>query len=213
MAVQSAVSGALSLTSSSMPAASSGSPSKLPIQYPEVRSMPVDDSNREEMIHTFAQQNRLPTSRETDKTSVIPGQAGCHLYEYNDSELGLMILSAKDAHPRRWAGIRKKCLEAGMTLRQDGEDEGAISFHPNNRQQARLAIKVTGARPKRQLCPEHRARLRAVGFQKRQSPTLKGVSSDKKPLETGRTGIYPTFTPEHDSRADNPPPRVQDIER
>ena len=71
-----------------------------------------------------------------------------------------------------------------MTLRQNGEDEGALSFNPANRQQSRLAIKLTGARPKRQLSPEHRAKLLAVGFQKRGKLTLEGVSSDKKPLET-----------------------------
>jgi len=151
--------------------------------------MPADDSNREEMIHTFARQHRLRTFRDTDGITVIRGQAGCHLYEYSDSELGLMVLSdAKDAHPRRWARIGKKCLEAGMTLRQNGDYEGAFSFDPANRQQSRLAIKVTGARPKRQLSPEHRARLRVVGFQKRQSSTLNGVSSDKMPLETGEVG-------------------------
>lgn len=152
--------------------------------------MPADDSNREEMIHTFAQQNRLPTSREIDDmTTVIRGQAGCHLYESSDSELGLMILSGpKNARPRRWAGIRKKCLKAGMTLRQDGKDEGALSFDPNNRPQARLAIKISGARPKRQLSPEHRAKLLAVGFQKRENPTLERVSSDKKPLGTVEVG-------------------------
>lgn len=151
--------------------------------------MPTDDSNREEMIHTFAQQHRLRTFCDTDETTVIRGQAGCHLYEYSDSELGLMILSnAKDARPRRWTGIRKKCLEAGMTLRQNGEDEGAFSFEPSSRQQSRLAIKVTGARPKRYLSPEHRAKLLAVGFQKRGNRTLEGVSSDKKPLETREVG-------------------------
>ena len=151
--------------------------------------MPADDAKREEMIHTFAHQNRLHTFRDTDGTTVIRGQAGCHLYEYSDSELGLMILSdAKDARPRRWAGIRKRCLGAGMILRQDAEDEGALSFNPTNRQQARLAIKVTGVRPKRQLSPERRAKLVAVGFQKRQCPTVEGVSSDKKPLETVEVG-------------------------
>jgi hypothetical protein len=75
-----------------------------------------------------------------------------------------------------------------MTLRQNGDDEGALSFDPNNRQQARLAIKVTGARPKRQLSPEHRAKLLAIGFQKRQCPTLNGVSSHEKALETGVVG-------------------------
>jgi hypothetical protein len=151
--------------------------------------MSTDDPNREEMIHTFAQQYRLPTSRETDGTIVIRGRSACHLYEYSDSELGLMILSnERDTHTRRWVGIRKKCLEAGMSLRQNGEDEGALSFNPANRQQSRLAIKVTGVRPKRQLSAEHRAKLIAVGFQKRQQPTLDGVPSAKKSLEIAEVG-------------------------
>ena len=71
--------------------------------------MPTDEPTREEIIHMFAQQNRLPTSREIDdQTTVIRGRAGCHLYEYGDSELGLMVLSCtKDARPRRWTGIRR----------------------------------------------------------------------------------------------------------
>src|ERR1700756_4000252 len=97
--------------------------------------------NREELILTFAEQNRLRTCRETDGTTVIRGQRGCHLYEYSDSELGLMILSdGKDTRTRRWSGIRKKCLAAGMILRQNAEDEGALSFSPDDRQQSRLAI-------------------------------------------------------------------------
>jgi hypothetical protein len=151
--------------------------------------MPVPDFNHEETIHAFAEQNRLRTCRETDGTTVIRGQAGCHLYEYSDSELGLMILSdEEDTRTRRWTGIRKKCLAMGMTLRQNGEDEGALSFNPANRQQSRLAIRVTGVRPKRQLSPEHKAKLLAVGFQKRHHPTLEGVSSEKKPLETVEVG-------------------------
>lgn len=143
----------------------------------------------EELIHVFAEQNRLRTSRETDGTTVIYGQDGCHLYEYSDSELGLMILcDGDDSRPRRWSGIRKKCLAADMTLRQNAEDEGALSFDPNNKQQSRLAIKVTGVRPKRRLSPEHRAKLLAVGFQKRGKPTLEGVSSVEKPLATAEVG-------------------------
>ena len=150
--------------------------------------MRANDFNREEMIHTFAQQNLLTTFRQIDDmTTVIRGRAGCHLYEYSDSELGLIVLSdANDARPRRWAGIRKKCLSTGMTLRQNGESEGAVSFDPNDREQARLAIKIAGVRPKRRLSPEHRAKLLAYAFEKR--PALQGVSNDKKPLETVEVG-------------------------
>jgi hypothetical protein len=147
--------------------------------------MPTSALNDKELIHMFAEQNRVRTSHEADGTTVICGQSGCHLYEYSDSELGLMILSEGDeTHPRRWSGIRKKCIAAGMTLRQNAEDEGALSFDPNNKEQSRLAIKVTGVRPKRRLSPEHRAKLLAVGFQKREKPTLEGVFSEEKPVTT-----------------------------
>jgi|GEM_PF-1212436 len=151
--------------------------------------MPTDDCSFEKTILVFAEQNRLHTSRDVDGTTVIRGQAGCQLYEYDEGELGLLVISqGQNPRPRRWIAIRKKCLEAGMTLRQNGDDEGALCFDPNNRQQSRLAIKIAGCRPKRQLSPEHRERLRAVGFQKRQSSTLNGVSSDQKPLETREVG-------------------------
>jgi hypothetical protein len=45
-----------------------------------------------------------------------------------------------------------------MTLLQNGDDEGALSFDPTNRKQAALAIKVTGARPKRQLSAAHKGK-------------------------------------------------------
>lgn len=148
-----------------------------------------DVLNREEFIHSFAEQNRLRTSRETDGTTVICGQAGCHLYEYSDSELGLMVLcDSEDPRPRRWSGIRKKCIAAGMTLRQNAEDEGALSFDPNNREQSRVAIKITGLRPKRRLSPEHRAKLLTVGFQKRLQPTLEGISGEENPIATVEVG-------------------------
>jgi hypothetical protein len=151
--------------------------------------MSAPNCNHEETIRAFAEQYRLCTCRETDGTTVIRGQAGCHLYEYDEGELGLLVSSdAKDPRPHRWAGIRKRCLAVGMTLRQNGESEGALSFDPNNRKQARLAIKVSGARPKRQLSAEHRAKLLAVGFQKRVNPTLEGVSSDQKALENVEVG-------------------------
>ena len=46
-----------------------------------------------------------------------------------------------------------------MTLRQNGDSEGSLSFDPSNREQAKLAIKIAGARPKRVLSPEHKAKL------------------------------------------------------
>lgn len=143
--------------------------------------MPHADCSHEETIHAFAKQYRLRLSHDTDGTTVIRGHASCQLYEYDEGKLAVLIASdLQKPTPRRWAGIRKKCLAAGMILRQNGDGEGALSFDPNNRQQARLAIKIAGVRPKRQLSPEHRAKLLASGFQKRANPTLEGVFSDNR---------------------------------
>jgi hypothetical protein len=122
-------------------------------------------SRSKQPIEIFAEKNCIPASRETDGTIVIEGEAGCHLYEYSDSEFGLMILSdGKNIAARRWTVLLKKCLKAGMTLRQNGDDEGSVSFNPSNLQQARLAIRLIGIRPKRSvsccqtllICPSDR---------------------------------------------------------
>jgi hypothetical protein len=72
------------------------------------------------------------------------------------------MLCAGPTRMGHWSRVRRKCLAAGMTLRQNGDDEGAFSFDPSNRTQAALAIKLAGARPKRRLSPEHRAKLLAA---------------------------------------------------
>jgi hypothetical protein len=69
-----------------------------------------------------------------------------------------------------------------MTLRQNGDDEGAVSFDPTNKKHAALAIKVAGARPKRRLSPEHKAKLLAANRHTQFSaghPVLSGASMGK----------------------------------
>ena len=87
-----------------------------------LRFQSPENSNDEEIITAFAKRNRLRACRYADGTTIIRGQAGCHLYEYDEGELGLLVLSeGQIPRPRRWIAIRKKCLEAGMTLCQNGE--------------------------------------------------------------------------------------------
>lgn len=50
------------------------------------------------------------------------------------------------------------CQVANSCTRQNGDDEGALSFDPTNKKHAALAVKVTGASPKRQLSAEHKAK-------------------------------------------------------
>jgi hypothetical protein len=58
-----------------------------------------------------------------------------------------------------------------MTLRQNGDAEGAFSFDPGNPVQAKLAIRIAGVKAKRQVSPEQRARtakMLAAARQRRQ---------------------------------------------
>lgn len=112
-------------------------------------------------LQTFGLKYRLRVESDSCDASVIFGSRG-NLYEYGPSELGLMILSPdNEPNPRLWALVKKSCLEAGMILRQNGDGEGAFSFDCENRNQAKLAIKLTGVRPKKQISAEHKAKLLA----------------------------------------------------
>jgi hypothetical protein len=55
------------------------------------------------------------------------------------------------------------CRSPGMTVRQNGDSEGALSFDGSNPAHAKLAIKIAGVRPKRQLSAERLATLKARG--------------------------------------------------
>jgi hypothetical protein len=65
--------------------------------------------------------------------------------------------------PKKWGNVKRAALPLGMTLQQNGDSEGVLSFDPNNRAQVRMAIKIAGARPKRELNPEQLADLQARG--------------------------------------------------
>jgi hypothetical protein len=73
-----------------------------------------------------------------------------------------MILPSNDnPSPRLWNLVLAKCKPAGMTLRQNGDAEGAFSFDPENKQQVRLAINFAGVRPKKKISEAHKAKLLA----------------------------------------------------
>jgi hypothetical protein len=120
-------------------------------------------------LREFAQKRSLQVKRSRqDDTDNIVGSFG-EIYEYDDGELALMLCGGPTG-TGRWVRVRSKCIAAGMTVRQNGDDEGALSFDPTNKVHAALAIKVTGARPRRQLSPEHRAKLLAANQRTQFSP-------------------------------------------
>jgi hypothetical protein len=99
-------------------------------------------------IYGFASKHHLNVSRAEDGTSVVKGRNG-ELYEYSDQELGVLIMPTSPRRVRFWGHACKKMLAAGMTLRQNGDHEGALSFDPHHSRAARLAVKMAGVRSRR----------------------------------------------------------------
>jgi len=118
-------------------------------------------------INSFAVKHKLSIKRDLDGTFIIHGRVG-DLYEYDQEELGVIFLNLT---LKKWGSIRRQCQSAGMIIRQNGDSEGALSFDPSNAAQARLAIRLAKARPKRRLSPEHLAKLLVASQAKRFATT------------------------------------------
>ena len=84
---------------------------------------------------------KLKRSQDDDGALLINGKSG-QIYEYSDSELRVSFTPGLDKDRRGVA--------AGMILRQNGDSDGSLSFDPENREQAKLAIKIAGVKVKRQ---------------------------------------------------------------
>lgn len=109
-------------------------------------------------LEQFAKKYRLRIrTNKDDGTEVIAGSVG-HIYEYDEGELGVMYFPGRWS-PKTWGNIKRKAAPLGMTVRQNGDSEGALSFDPTNRAHAKLAISAVRCRPKRQVSPETIARL------------------------------------------------------
>src|SRR6516165_5415545 len=98
-------------------------------------------------IQDFATKYRLHTRLDDDQTTIVPGKYG-HIFDYDDDSLGVLIMPKK---PRLyyWGFRRTAFLQAGFTVTQNGDHEGAATFDPQNPAQAKLAIKSAGIKPRR----------------------------------------------------------------
>jgi hypothetical protein len=91
------------------------------------------------------------------KQQTKPGRMyGHHIYEHGDGRFGVMPMFDS---ARKWNNAKKTLTASGFTIKQNAETEGTALFDPENKTQARLAMKITGARIRRQLSPEKRDAL------------------------------------------------------
>jgi hypothetical protein len=109
-------------------------------------------------ITEFATRYRLKMTKDDRGDPVIPGRIGTsNIYEYAHDALGVVFVGAEPPRTNLWNKFKAACLAAGMSLRQSGDAEGAFTFDPNNREQAKVAIRGIRARAKRQVSPEQAA--------------------------------------------------------
>ena len=119
------------------------------------------------MIERFASTHRLKSALDECWERIVPGKHG-HIYEWNTdgSVFGVMFMPPKTPRepwgkwcPKRWGNFKRAGLALGMTVVQNGDSEGCLSFDPNDKAQVKLAIKIAGVRPKRRISPEQHATL------------------------------------------------------
>jgi hypothetical protein len=145
------------------------------------------DMDRQSEVMTladFAEKNRLKVKRDDLGDAIIVGKQG-HLYKFSTTELGVMFMPPRTESepwgrwcPKTWGNFRRAAVAAGMTLRQNGDSEGCLSFDPTSKEQTKLAIKIAQVRSKRQRTPEQVAKFVAATQDARSKaldPLQKGV--------------------------------------
>lgn len=118
-------------------------------------------------VEEFAEKYHGRTRKDECGELIIPGKLwkvqpkagrmyGHHIYEHGADRFGVMLMFDS---ARKWNNAKKTLVAAGFTLRQNAETEGTALFDPEDKAQAKLALKITGARIRRQLSPEKREAL------------------------------------------------------
>jgi len=92
---------------------------------------------------------------------------------------------------RRWSCARAKLQEAGFVILQDGDTEGSASFSRDNPAQAKLAIKMVGAKKKRAVSQAQREQLIKARetLRRRPQPGLKTSDTPRDALRYGENAL------------------------
>ena len=114
------------------------------------------------LLESFARTKRLKVKRDESGDVVVVGKLG-QLYQHGDGLVGLVLMSPSGDDPKLDNTLRsrmRKALQTGLELHQQGDCESSFLFDPENKQQARLAIRLVGAMRKRRASPAQLRNLR-----------------------------------------------------
>ena len=109
-------------------------------------------------IEEFATQHNLKPRQDGCNNPIIPGKVGHICDGYSGGLLGLYVVADT---PRAWTYAKRRLVAAGLRVKQDGDTDGVLTFDPENRAQARLALKVAGIKTRRKTAPPSSAQLAA----------------------------------------------------
>lgn len=88
---------------------------------------------------------RLRIQRDDVGDLMVVGRRG-YLWQYSTDTVGMTVL---DSTPKIWGNIRRESQSVGMTLRQDGDLEGTLTFDLENRVQWDTALRLIRVRRRR----------------------------------------------------------------
>lgn len=140
----------------------------------------------------FAEKYRLKVKRSAqDGAEIIIGNLG-QIYEHSLDELAVVFIPEGEPRTRLWRTLRGKCLACGMTLRQDGDAEGAFTFNPEDNDQAKLAIKVASIKQKKRISDRQRSGLVRGSIKAKNSPATTVLQQPRNALNAADRGRHPS---------------------
>lgn len=85
-------------------------------------------------LETWARDYRLETTATDDDGPVVTGISG-HICQHADDLLAATITS-------HWVSSRRKLITAGCAVVQDGDNEGTVSFDPNDTEASLAVLRI-----------------------------------------------------------------------
>ena len=95
-------------------------------------------------IQQFSKKMRLRAKLGEDGEAIVAGRRG-EIYQHG-SILALLLMPRKKFV---WVNARRKLEAVGCTILQDGDEEGAATFNPENPAQTRLVLRLVGCKRRR----------------------------------------------------------------
>lgn len=118
-------------------------------------------------VKEFAEEYRVRTRRDSCGEDIITGsrvpkdmpkraEYACHVYDPGGQRFGLLLVLKTR---QQWTYAKKQLVDAGFTIKQNGDTEGTAFFNPDDAAQVKLAFKLARIHTKRVMSDAQRLAL------------------------------------------------------